>query len=57
VRHWAEGGETSLANLALLCRPHHRAIHRGFGVAMVDGRPVFTRADGSMIEDRAPPPT
>jgi hypothetical protein len=36
VRHWADGGDTSLGNLVLLCRPHHRAIHRGFGVAMID---------------------
>ncbi|HET8525763.1 MAG TPA: DUF222 domain-containing protein [Actinomycetota bacterium] len=57
VRHWADGGETSLSNLVLLCRPHHRAIHRGFGVEMLECRPVFTRPDGSpIIADRAPPP-
>jgi hypothetical protein len=57
VQHWADGGETALSNLVLLCRPHHRAIHRGFGVGMVQGRPVFNRPDGSPIDDRAPPPT
>jgi hypothetical protein len=56
VRHWADGGETALANLVLLCRPHHRAIHRGFGVDMVDGRPVFRRPDGSPLEDHRAPP-
>ena len=29
VRHWAEGGSTSLDNLVLLCRHHHRAVHEG----------------------------
>jgi len=55
MRHWADGGETSLANLVLLCRPHHRAIHRGFGVQMVDGSPVFSRSDGTALGERAPP--
>jgi len=54
VRHWADGGETSLDNLVLLCRPHHRAIHRGFGIGMVDGVPVFTRPDGTPLDDPAP---
>lgn len=29
VRHWADGGSTSLDNLVLLCRYHHRAVHEG----------------------------
>ncbi len=27
IRHWANGGPTTLSNLASLCRRHHRAIH------------------------------
>jgi hypothetical protein len=29
LRHWADGGPTSLDNLILLCRRHHRAVHEG----------------------------
>ena len=28
---WLEGGPTDLADLALLCRAHHRAVHEGAG--------------------------
>lgn len=27
IQHWAEGGQTNLENLQLLCRPHHRMAH------------------------------
>ena len=27
IRHWAQGGPTTLSNLAMLCRHHHRAVH------------------------------
>jgi hypothetical protein len=57
VVHWADGGPTAASNLLLLCRRHHRLIHRprGFTLELVDGRPVFRRPDGSVLEDRAPP--
>jgi Domain of unknown function (DUF222)/HNH endonuclease len=29
LRHWLHGGATDLANLVLLCRTHHRAVHEG----------------------------
>jgi len=55
VTHWADGGATALPNLLLLCRRHHRMVHDGFGLELSDGRPVFRRPDGSVLEDRAPP--
>lgn len=29
VRHWADGGSTSVNNMVLLCRHHHRTLHTG----------------------------
>ena len=57
VKHWADGGPTALSNLILLCRRHHRVLHEtgGFRVEMADGSPRFRRADGTILEDRAPP--
>ncbi len=57
VVHWADGGPTAVANLVLLCRRHHRLVHRtgGFHLELADGLPVFRRPDGSMLEERAPP--
>ncbi|MGH7503641.1 MAG: DUF222 domain-containing protein [Longimicrobiales bacterium] len=55
LKHWADGGETGLANCILLCSYHHRLVHEGgwrvewWGKA----RPVFldprggTHFDGS----------
>ena len=48
LRHWAQGGPTTLANLALLCRRHHRAMHEeGYHVQREpDGTLRFCRPDG-----------
>jgi hypothetical protein len=57
VVHWADGGPTALPNLILLCRRHHRMVHdrRGFRLELEDGRPLFRRPDGSILDERAPP--
>ena len=51
VRHWAHGGETTLSNLVLLCRRHHRAVHEeGFRVGFdAAGESRFVRPDGRAL--------
>ncbi|WBB67126.1 HNH endonuclease signature motif containing protein [Micromonospora sp. WMMD812] len=43
LRHWSDGGDTSLANAVLLCRHHHRQVHHhGWQVRLAgDGHPEF----------------
>ena len=59
VEHWSDGGATSLDNLVLLCRRHHRAVHEGgFGVMRRrDGVLTFLRPDGASLQaaPAAPP--
>jgi 5-methylcytosine-specific restriction endonuclease McrA len=58
IRHWAEGGPTTLSNLALLCRRHHRAVHEeGYQLArQLDGALRFRRPDGRLLPEVPPPP-
>jgi len=53
IRHWADGGDTSIDNLVLLCRHHHRLVHEdGFGVERTaDGLIRFSLSNGRFIEE------
>jgi hypothetical protein len=51
IEHWAKGGETSLANLILLCSAHHTALHEGGFTIEKDYRDrwFFRRPDGRAV--------
>jgi hypothetical protein len=55
VKHWIQGGPTTLANLTLLCRTHHVLVHEcGFRVELDEkGIPTYYGPDGRAIP-RAP---
>ena len=58
IRHWAHGGPTTLSNLALLCRRHHRAVHEeGYQLdRQPDGELRFRRPDGQLLAEVPHPP-
>ena len=59
IVHWADGGETKLSNLVLLCRRYHRLLHEGgFSLKMNEERAVqFLDKRGRPLEHSpAPPP-
>ena len=57
IRHWAQGGPTTLSNLALLCRRHHRAVHEdGYQMErQPDSELRFYRPDGRLLPHVPPP--
>jgi Domain of unknown function (DUF222)/HNH endonuclease len=51
IEHWADGGETKLANLVTLCRLHHRLVHEGeIIVEACEGGWRFLHPDGRHFE-------
>ena len=60
-RHWANGGETSLDNLVLLCFHHHRLVHEGgYTIENPGGGLCFRNRYGvvaSSVPPRPPPGT
>jgi hypothetical protein len=56
IRHWANGGETRLSNLVLLCRFHHRQVHeRGVMVEVLDdGALRFVVKNGRSFDSPVP---
>jgi len=58
VKHWADGGETALGNLVLLCSHHHRLVHEeGWRVEWWgEGRPAFIDRRGQKHFTAKPPP-
>ncbi len=59
IVHWANGGETSLENLVLLCRHHHHLVHEGGFTCekSEDGEIVFLDPREVVLEKFAEPIT
>jgi hypothetical protein len=57
IRHWADGGATTLQNTVLLCRRHHRAVHEdGFRVVATANEFKFYKPNGDVLPYVPSPP-
>ena len=58
IIHWADGGPTTLENLVLICKTHHRLLHEGGFRMKPDperpGRPIFFTPKGMPIPEVPP---
>lgn len=52
AEHWADGGETSLNNTALLCTLHHNYVHEyGYTIELdSEQRPRFRDPHGRLVD-------
>jgi hypothetical protein len=59
IKHWADGGETSLMNVSLLCSHHHRFVHEyGYTIELgSDQRPQFRDSRGRLVPSVPANPT
>ena len=55
--HWADLGPTSLANLALLCRTHHKFLHQHDLGLLPPGAPSQRTGAIGLLDDASPPLT
>jgi hypothetical protein len=56
IKHWADGGRTSMDNLVLLCRRHHRAVHEGgFRIRRTEANGVEVLAPNGKLIPTLPP--
>ncbi len=51
IKHWADGGKTTLDNLVLLCSHHHKRVHEGGFTIQHDqnNQLFFRRPDGKAL--------
>jgi hypothetical protein len=55
IKHWADGGETSLDNLVLLCRHHHHLVHEGgFACGKIKNGEVVFKDQREQLLDQSP---
>jgi len=55
IQHWADGGETSLDNLVMLCRHHHHLVHEGgFGCEKTPDDEIIFKDLREQVLDSSP---